>query len=189
MAAFAAFFVALYVGAQIGDFWVQSSDQAAGKGKPGREGRKHCAEHCLTYVATQMFCVALVMLVTGQGWGNAWLGMLAFLVSGVAHYAMDRRDQGILPWLTRVTRKQDFAKLGTPREPRVIEAWFDCSACKGDGVAPDGPCWDCRGGGKLPFALTIDDAPHLGTGAFALDQSWHVLTSMFIPALLMSVTL
>lgn len=166
MTLFAGMFVALYVGAQIGDFWVQSGAQAAGKGKPGREGRKHCAEHCLTYVSTQMFCVALVMWITGQGWGNAWLGMLAFLVSGVAHYAMDRREHGILPWLTRITRKQDFAKLGAPRDLHVS--------------AGRGPEWTVRD--------ESIDAPHLGTGAFALDQSWHVLTSMFIPALLMSVT-
>src|ERR1051325_5351946 len=187
---FAASFAALYAAHHVGDYWVQSDTDARHKGDAGRTGIVHCVQHCATYVLTQMIFMVIVCAVTG--W---WFGLTlvpALLFSGVAHYAADRRERGLMFKLARrIPGKADFLRLGVPRGSRVIETWLDCASCKGTGVdvsssETNGRCWDCQGGGKLPSALTVDDNPTLGTGAWALDQSWHIATSGFVPALLLA---
>lgn len=189
---FAGIGLALYAAHHVADYWVQTDHDAAHKGKAGRVGVIACARHCATYVLTQGVFLALLLGVTGAD--VAWYqGIGALFVSGVFHYAADRREFGIMFRLARlIPGKAAFLTLGVPRDPRVIEAWFDCGSCEGrgaGGAASDestgGKCWDCRGGGKLPSALTITDNPSLGTGAWALDQSWHIATSVFLPALIM----
>lgn len=191
---FAGIGLALYAGHHVADYWVQTDHDAAHKGKPGRVGVISCARHCATYVLTQGVFLALLLGVTGAD--VAWYqGIGALLVSGVFHYAADRREYGIMFRLARlIPGKAAFLTLGVPRPPRVIEAWFDCASCEGRGTggqaadeSTGGKCWDCRGGGKLPSALTITDNPSLGTGAWALDQSWHIATSVFLPALIMTL--
>jgi hypothetical protein len=60
--------------------------------------------------------------------------------------------------------KADFLKLGVPR-PLVIEAQH-----------PDGS----------GTSLTPLDNPSLGTGAWALDQAWHIFWGVFVAALLLA---
>jgi hypothetical protein len=87
---FAAVFAAMAAGHQVGDYWVQTSAQAAAKGKPGRAGRKACAAHVATYTLALAACIALagwwLALPLNAGWAAAGLA-----VSAVTHYLADRR--------------------------------------------------------------------------------------------------
>lgn len=187
--------IALYVGHHIGDYWVQRDADAACKGKAGREGVRACLNHVASYVLTQYVCAMLVLAVTEpDGFVPIMFGLLlAMVVSGVFHYAADRREYGIMFRLARmVPGKAKFLTLGVPRAGVSIELWDDCETCdgRGTGGAASGPetngrCADCRGGGKLPH--TVGDNPSLGTGAWALDQSWHIATSVFLPALIVAL--
>ncbi len=149
-ATFAAVFVTLYAAHQVADHWVQTEHQAATKGQPGWIGRLACARHVATYTAT-----AVVLLGTA-----AWLLDLPVTVLGVAagqavsavtHYWADRRST--LRGLATACGHGPFYRLGSPRPdlPRVPDA-----------------------GGALDATVTHDN-PSLGTGAYALDQSWHYL--------------
>lgn len=198
LALFAAVFAALYAAHHVGDYWVQTDHQAGTKGCAGRVGALACLAHVLTYTATQL--IMLLMTFAAIGYRNEagpfWAGLLLALgVSGGTHYLADRREHGVMLKLARLLPgKARFITLGVPREPRVIEAWFDCGSCEGRGAggqasdeSTNGRCWDCRGGGKLPSTLTITDNPSLGTGAWALDQSWHIALGCWVPALIIVV--
>lgn len=131
-----AVFAALYAAHLVGDFWVQTGRQVARKGLPGWPGRRACAAHVTTYLATQ--AVALAALVAFAA-VDLHLGATAagLAVSGVTHYAADRRAplRRLADLLDPHTGKTALYLLGTS--------------------APG-------------------QAPCLGTGAHALDQSWHV---------------
>jgi hypothetical protein len=182
--------VALYVGHHLGDYWVQTDTQAAHKGDAGLTGALHCAHHVVTYVITQAVMLGLLAWVTGweaPGW--TWL---ALAVSGLTHYAADRREHGLMFRLARlIPGKAKFMMLGVPRAGVQFEAWDACSSCEGQGAGgtawgpeTNGLCWDCRGGGQQP-AGRYGDNPSLGTGSWALDQSWHIVLGVFIPALIL----
>lgn len=185
---FAAIGLALYAAHHVGDYWVQTDSQAAEKGCAGDVGRLACAQHVLTYTLTQAAFVLLTVAVTGAD-VNVFAGMAALAFSAVTHYAADRREFGIMFRLARlIPGKANFLRLGVPRGDLTVEAWSDCPTCEGsgaDGSAPEtnGRCWDCRGGGKLPTKEAID-VPSLGTGGWALDQSWHIALGVFVPALI-----
>ena len=89
-AAFAAVFAAMVAGHQVGDYWVQTSAQAAAKGEPGWRGHRACGAHVATYTLTLAACVALawwwLSLPLSAAWVAAGLG-----VSAVTHYFADRR--------------------------------------------------------------------------------------------------
>jgi hypothetical protein len=148
--------LALYAGHHVGDYWFQTDHQARHKGDDGREGALSCALHVLSYLATQAACVGLLVFATGLHVSVA--GVLAGLaVSGVTHYLADRREHGIMFRLARLLPgKAAFLELGKPRQ----------------GVTPDG--------------MVRDDNPTLGTGAWALDQAWHIFWGVFVAALLMA---
>ncbi|WP_381796482.1 transcriptional regulator [Streptomyces niveus] len=139
-ATFAAVFVALYVGHSVGDHWVQSSCQAADKGKPGWVGRLAAARHVLGLTLTKMILLLPVVLLLDLRVSVLGL-ILGFTVDAVTHWWADRRTT--LAWLAKVAGKSEFYSLGTPAHP----------------VHP----------------VTADGgyAPTLGTGAYALDQSFH----------------
>ncbi len=191
---FAAIAVALYAAHHVGDYWVQTDHQARHKGDAGWGGVWACAKHCFTYWVTQTCFLVVTCAVLGI---TPTTGMdIGLLVSAGTHYLADRREHGVMLRLARlIPGKAAFLQLGRPRDPSVIEAWFDCSSCEGRGAgggaadeSTNGLCWDCRGGGKLPSVLTITDNPQLATGAWALDQAWHIFFGVFLAALL-AVTL
>ena len=157
---FAAVAVALYAAHHVGDYWVQTHDQAMHKGDAGTEGVHHCLQHVLTYLMTQMGCVVLVTLVLGVR--LSVLGyVLGLAVSGVTHYLADRREHGVMFKLARLLPgKARFLTLGVPRR-------FE--------VQPFGSA------GIMPL-----DNPSLGTGAWALDQAWHIFWGVFVAAMLMT---
>lgn len=187
---FAAVGLALYAGHHIGDYWVQTDHQAKHKGDAGADGVLQCVWHVLSYVATQAVMLAIVDAALGLSVEPSTLGVLAaLLVSGGTHYMADRREHGAMFWLARkLPGKANFLKLGVPREPRELELLDRCPACRGTGNSYDestgGMCWDCRGSGFLPTHITLTDNPSLGTGAWALDQSWHIFWGVFVAALL-----
>jgi hypothetical protein len=183
---FAAIGIALYAAHHVGDYWVQTDHQASHKGKPGADGRVACINHVSSYVLTQAAFVGLVVAFAGVRVST--LGFfLALFVSGVTHYAADRREHGIMFRLARLLPgKANFMLLGVPRDRVAIEFWEDCSDCEGRGTSHDestgGKCWDCRGGGRIP--VRVGDNPSLGTGTWALDQAWHIALGVFVPALI-----
>lgn len=189
---FAASFAALYVGHHVGDYWVQTDHDAKHKGDAGAVGRIACTLHVLSYLATQGFMLLIVTLLAGIE-GPAWPLLLGLAVSGVTHYAADRREHGLMFRLARLLPgKAAFLRLGVPRAGVTIETWDDCPDCEGRGVggpasdeSTSGKCWTCRGGGRLP-AASVGDNPSLGTGAWALDQSWHLLFGVFVPAIILA---
>jgi hypothetical protein len=134
-AVFAAVFAALYVAHSVGDHWVQSSHQAAHKGRPGWIGRLADARHVATLTLTKL--ALLLPLAWLLDLRLSVLGILAGLgIDALSHWWADRRTT--LAWLAKVTGKGEFYRLGAPRAGR-------------------------------------DDNPHIGTGAYALDQSFHHL--------------
>lgn len=159
---FAAVAVALYAAHYVGDYWVQTDHQAQHKGLPGYEGRINCMWHVLSYVATQYVFLLVVMLAVGAEMSVLGMGA-ALTVSGVTHYLADRREHGIMFWLARrLPGKARFLALGVPR-PLVVE----CQATNEEGM----------------FMEHLDN-PSLGTGAWALDQSWHIFWGVFVAAIL-----
>ncbi|MGW4222968.1 hypothetical protein ACWEG1_05875 [Streptomyces bauhiniae] len=89
-AAFAATYAALTAAHEVGDHWVQVDDQAAAKGLRTRDGALACAEHVLTYTATQAAALYAVHRATGMrlSWKRATLGLA---VSAATHYIADRQ--------------------------------------------------------------------------------------------------
>lgn len=156
-AAFAATFAALLVAHQVADHWVQSSHQSAHKGRPGWEGRLACAAHVASYTLTTTMAVLGVWLALDLPvtLGGVLLGQA---VSAVTHYWADRRAP--LRNLAEKLRLGGFYGLGAPRPVRV--AVVD----EHGHVAHDAS--------GQPVTVPVD-APALGTGAYALDQSWHWL--------------
>lgn len=155
---FAATYAAMHAAHQVADHWVQTDDQANHKGDYGTRGTRACAGHVATYTATTAVAVASLRAL---GAPISTQGLLAGqAISAVSHFVMDRR-----PWGRAIMRhlgKGDFAKLGAPR-PRMVA------------TSPDSD-------ERTPL-----DAPHLGTGAYALDQSWHIgwiAVSAFVTAAL-----
>ncbi|MEV5440798.1 transcriptional regulator [Streptomyces sp. NPDC052682] len=148
-AVFAAVFVALYIAHSVGDHWVQTSHQAAHKGEndktPGQSSR-----------AGRIACTLHVIgLTITKGIALAAVVLVLDLpvtVTGVvAGLGIDAAThwwadrRSTLAWLAKVTGKTEFLVLGTPAHP----------------------AHPVTGEGKY--------APTLGTGAYALDQSFHHL--------------
>jgi hypothetical protein len=183
--------LALYAGHHLGDYWVQTDHDAACKGKVGWEGRLACLRHVASYTATQAVCLALLAWVIG---GLPLLGSAVALgISAGTHYLADRREFGIMFRMARlIPGKANFLKLGAPRPALRVELWEPCPSCGGSGTggaaadeSTSGKCWDCRAGGLLPGHVMITDNPSLGTGAWALDQAWHIALGVFLPALIL----
>ncbi len=160
---FALVFIAFYVGHHVGDYWVQTDWQAANKGCAGTLGRMACLQHVSTYVITQGVVLGMAGMALMPDWmlnkqeGQGWGVALAMLVSGITHYMADRREHGVMFKLARKLNLGAFMKLGVPRQ--------------GYSVGSD---------------RSHDDNPQLATGAWALDQSWHLFFGVFVPALIVS---
>ena len=89
-ATFAAVAVTFYAAHQIGDYWVQTSEQAAKKGLPGWDGHLACTAHVATYTLTLWAFLGVAWWWLGLPLTGA--GMCGGLgVSAVTHYIADRR--------------------------------------------------------------------------------------------------
>lgn len=164
---FAAIAITLYVAHHVGDYWIQSDEDAKHKGDAGADGVLHCLAHVLSYVTTQ--AGGLLIIVVPLQIKLTWAGTLSgLLVSGVTHYMADRREHGLMFWLARrIPGKANFLTLGKPRTGthRISN----------------------RNGAWISLEIERDDNPSLGTGAWALDQSWHIFWGVFVAGLLMTV--
>ena len=143
---FAASFAALFAAHQVGDHWVQSSCQAAGKGGTGWPARIACAKHVASLTITKLVFLTPVVLLLGLT-VHPLAALIGLLVDAASHYWADRRTS--LARLAALVGKGTFYRLGSPRPDR-------------------------------------DDNPSLGTGAYALDQSWHIAW-LVVAALIVSV--
>lgn len=161
---FAAVAITLYAAHHVGDYWVQRDEDAQHKGDAGARGRLHCLFHVCSYLMTQnvMLVAAMFLLdvkVSPLG------GLAALTVSGVTHYMADRREHGLMFKLARLLPStKELLQLGRPRQLRVDARWIDDS-----------------------YDAVLDN-PQLATGAWALDQAWHIFWGVFVAALL-AVTL
>ncbi|MET8694752.1 hypothetical protein ABZV65_19665 [Streptomyces bauhiniae] len=89
-ASFAATYAALTAAHEVGDHWTQVDAEAAAKGLRTRDGALACAEHVLTYTATQAAALYAVHRATGLrlSWTRAALGLA---ISATTHYIADRQ--------------------------------------------------------------------------------------------------
>ncbi|MET9183243.1 transcriptional regulator [Kitasatospora aureofaciens] len=120
-ARFAAFYALLRLGADLGDHWVQSDHQAVTKGHhdhiPGQTsaaGRRACAAHVTSYVATQAAVLLAGSKLLGLRLGPARVAA-ALAVSAATHYAADRRLP--LARLAKAVGKGNLYAMGTPAHP------------------------------------------------------------------------
>lgn len=144
-AVFAAVFVALYAAHTVGDHWVQTGAQAAGKGAHSAAGRWACTRHVVTLTATKGAFLVAAVLVRDLPLTPAAVAA-GLTVDAGSHWWADRRHT--LAALAARLGKTDFYALGAPRAGH-------------------------------------DDNPSLGTGAYALDQSWHI-GWLFVAALIVA---
>jgi hypothetical protein len=155
--------LALYAGHHVGDYWVQTDHQAQHKGNEGHEGIRACVAHVATYTLTQAVCLGMAAAATGARW-NLWAFLAGLTVSAVTHYLADRREFGIMFRLARMLPgKARFLTLGVPRKGA---RWMEDPEHASE-----------------PAHYSYDDNPSLGTGAWALDQSWHLFWGVFVAAL------
>jgi len=108
-------YAALHAGHTVADYWGQSDFQAQVKGKPGSDGKAACAAHVAVLTATQAVFIGLACAAAGER-VNVRRLILGLAVNAVSHYAIDRRDHGVMPHLCRALKrygKEDFAAAGT----------------------------------------------------------------------------
>lgn len=106
LAALGGVYALLRAGHDIGDYWIQTNDQAKLKGEAGERGQRACAAHVASLIATQAVFVAAGCLVTGQRLKPSRVA-LGLTFNAITHYAIDRREHGVLPKLV-----DRFPKLG-----------------------------------------------------------------------------
>lgn len=172
---FATVFAGLYVAHGVADHWLQTSEQDRGKSLPGWEGRAACASHVLPYVALAALFVVGLQELFGLPLHWYWIGA-GLVVSGATHYWADRRTT--LARLCERLGKGDFYRLGAPRE---VEAQRYISTTGREVVRLNSR----EGSDERPPPIQWDN-PTLGTGAYALDQWWHIFWT-FAAALVMVI--
>lgn len=159
--AFAVVGVGLLIAHQVADHWVQTGRQARDKSLPGWPGRLACARHVATYTACTAVTVGVLWVVFGlpiSGWGF----LAGQVVSAGSHYWADRRFT--LARLAAWVGHGEFYRLGAPRDVRA-RRYTRKSGQEVVSLFPAPP-------GTRPEQIPWDN-PTVGTGAYALDQSWH----------------
>lgn len=109
-ATFAAVAVTVYAAHQVGDYWVQTSSQAADKGLPGGVGRLACAAHVATYTAALAGFLLVATLWLGLSLSQVWFPA-GLALSAVTHYFSDRRRP--LAWVAAKLGKTSFYEAGS----------------------------------------------------------------------------
>ncbi len=118
-AALAAVYVALFVGHQLGDYWLQTHSQAGLKGSPGWPGRLADARHVLVLTVTKTGVLAIVWTLVHLGL-HPWAVALGLAVDAVSHWWADRKTtlRALARAMDRVLPafgKEAFYDLGAPR--------------------------------------------------------------------------
>ena len=165
METFAAIAITLYVAHHVGDYWIQTDHQACHKGAGGAEGRIACLKHVATYTLTQLALLALLWCTSVGPFGSPGGWALGLGISAATHYTADRREHGLMFKLARrIPGKAAFLRLGAPRAGVEIPAYPDQGAPR-----------------------FVGDNPSLGTGAWALDQGWHLFFGVFVAGLVIAL--
>lgn len=152
-------FVALYAAHMLGDHWLQRHEDALGKGKPGQAGRSHCLNHVIHLTALKGVFLVPALWATDLFGSVSGPGLVLILAADAAsHYWADRAA-----FHPDKTRPVTLERLG--------------NAC---GKAQ---FWAL---GKTAVDAEGRPAPSLGTGAYAMDQSFHI-TALFVAALILEV--
>ena len=165
---FATVFAGLYVAHGVADHWLQTSEQARDKSLPGWKGRAACASHVAPYLALAALFVVGLQYLFGLPLHWYWIGA-GLVASGVTHYWADRRTT--LARLCERLGKGEFYRLGASRG---AVAYVEDTNVKVELLEPG-----------VDSATTWDN-PSLGTGAYALDQWWHIFWT-FAAALVMVI--
>jgi hypothetical protein len=152
-------FAALFAAHQFGDHWPQRHADALGKGAPDRQGRSHCLNHVLHLTAVKVAAVVLAFWATGV-WPPVWAGVLVLALDAASHYWADR---GAFH-----SSKDETRPIGLERLARAVGK---------------GPFWVL---GRGTVGADGSPVPTIGTGAYALDQSFHV-AMLFVAALVLEV--
>lgn len=104
-------YAAFRTAAGVGDFWAQTSHQAAHKADKGWGGRLVVARHAASYAGVQAVALVAVNVLTGAGMKPSRIAA-AVIFSGVTHGVIDRR------WpvrkLAEATGKKVFHDMGGP---------------------------------------------------------------------------
>lgn len=163
---FAVVLPGLLVAHHVADHWVQTEHQALTKAAPGWPGRVACVAHVATYTVCTAAVVGLLGVLFGLPIGPG--GFVAGqAISAITHYVADRRWP--LAWLADLVGKRGMWRLGSPRASLTVRAVE--AHPLGHGALVEVPM----------------DQPHLGTGAYQLDQAWHwfwLLVTALVTALI-----
>jgi hypothetical protein len=164
---FAVVFIALYVGHQVGDHWVQSDHQASTKGCKSHAGRMACLAHVATLhltIAAALTAVALVLSVDLSPTGLT----VGLTVNAISHYWADRRFT-----LEKLAAKLDRTRFFALGKPRKVAVYNPATGERMIVVkVTDAGLPELNKHGQV-VELPVDN-PSLGAGAYALDQSWHM---------------
>lgn len=150
----------LLVAHTVADHWVQTDAQARNKGLPGWPGRRACAAHVASYTATLLVFVLALMFIFRLPLSPEGIA-LGLLVSAVSHYWADRRFT--LARFCEHLGRGNFYRLGQPRNLEAQEYILTSGHRVVRLFEPE----------SKSKSLISWDNPNLGTGAYALDQSWH----------------
>jgi hypothetical protein len=169
---FVAVWVAMFVAHRVMDHWRQSTHQAANKGRHGCRSESWIGRRaCLAHVATYTLGTGLAVLVIDGLFADVSASpagvVFGQLVSAVTHYWADRRFT--LEKLAAKLDRTEFFALGKPRKVAVYNPTTGerMSVVK----VTDAGLPELNEHGEVT-ELPVDN-PCLGTGAYALDQSWH----------------
>lgn len=152
-------FIALFAAHQFGDHWGQAHRDALGKGAPGHAGRLRCLSHVADLTVYKAGFLTMAVLATGATLPNLWTVAAILGLDAASHYWADRAASHPGKKGRRVT----------------LEALAD--------VVGKTEFWNL---GKTVVDADGNPAPHMGTGAYALDQSFHVFM-IFIASFFMGV--
>ena len=174
---FATVFIALYVAHGVADHWLQTDYQAATKGKRDWEGVGACATHVGVYILAASVLLFVVDAVFGLELTVAGV-LIGQAISAVTHYWADRRFT-----LARLCDRLGiggFYRLGAPRE---VVAYTNTDLQRVELYrrenAPSDQTWHRQ---MLVSDHQSWDNPSLGTGAYVLEQWWHIFW-LFIAAI------
>lgn len=168
MTSLAAKFAALGVG-MLATHWVsdhitgQTDHMAGHKTLPGPEGTRACLAHVASYTADSTATV--LVLNSTLKLGLSPQGIVAGqLLSAVTHYWADR-DRSRLARLSARVESPVFPTIGQPRTDLAVFVTAGGERLPVEVVTVDG------NGAEKPAPF---DNPSIGTGAYAIDQSWHI---------------
>jgi hypothetical protein len=150
----------------VADHWVQTDAQARDKSLPGWPGRLACLAHVASYTGVLTVFAGFLWIVFDLPISP--LGLITGLVvSAISHYWADRRFT--LAKLCQNLGKEKFYNLGAPRKVMAMPATLPNSA---EVVLLYKANYESTR--LLDNHPSVSwDNPSLGTGAYALDQSWH----------------